>query len=123
MTMFVAKSVAGTKIVGTLDAVSVVSPVTGTTVTDAAGVVDFVGGIDVEASSGSSICGANTAGTDAVFNRGAACVVGGCVSALCGGGVEISTDGAVCLVEFVRVGGVDSVEMVLTSLFLSSLYN
>ena len=66
----------------------------------------------------------DTAGTDAVFNRGAACGVGGYVSAPCGGGIETSTDGVVCLVGFIRVGdSVDSVEMVLTSLFVSSLYN
>ena len=125
-------SVAGTKCFSSLDAVFVISPGAGTTVAAAAaaaGVVEFVGGNDVDASNGSSICGVDTAGTDTagtdtVCNRGVACVVGGCISAPCVGGVETGADGVVCLVGFVRVGnGVDGVEMLLTNLFALSLYN
>ena len=81
-------SVAGTKCFGSLDAVFVISPGVGTTVAAAAaaGVVEFVGGTDVDASNGSSIFDVDTAGvdivgTDTVGNRGVACVVGGCISA------------------------------------------
>ena len=126
-------SVAGTKCFGSLDAVFVISPGAGTTVAAtvaaAAGVVEFVGGHDVDASNGSSIfdvvtAGVDIVGTDTVGNIGVACVVGGCVSAPCVGGVETGVDGVVCLVGFVRVGrGVDGVEMVLTNLFALSLYN
>ena len=114
-------SVAGTKCFDSLDAVCVISPGAGTIVA-----VEFVGGHDVDASNGSSIfdvvtAGVDIVGTDTVGNIGFACVVGGCVSAPCVGGVETSTDGVVCLVGFVRVG--KGVVMELTNLLILSLYN